>query len=627
MKVRRVADLRLRPERFGGILYVPARDDFFAIDGAGFRFVDSLTAQEWMPVDSSLDAAVTALAQLQVVETIEPSIAPVAYSGPSFIGQFKDIVTLEHPLVLNCFSTAHCPLKCIYCHADDLMGRDRRKIEGDDLYGLDNVLAVARKVPSLVAVVTGGDPLTRPTRAKHLLSELSSSKALVLDTSGVASPEVIRELLPTLLDHRVHVRISLDSSTPKLQERIRPINPQYAEGLSSYHSPLFMISECIQHGIPLTVQSVVSRENDTVESLSALRNFLIDLGVRHWVLHLAVEAGLARKVESKKRSRGPRAPGILPKENAAREVWKVIRSTMDQKLPIDIRITDNSNTPNSVLLLGADGVLYTEGLAHRGKVRLFDPEDGNPQQILKLFYYIDKFGHARRYLNWNPHMFDGKNLEDCCVLTGLADETSVGSVVERERKYRIADSARVERFLHSQGFRKIADEIIDDRYYDTRDRDLEPWDFVIRIRVTDGNHRIAMKGPRFYKRSGEYDRIELEFDALSDQQVEAQLGQKGLEVTWRLERRRKTFRKSGSAAEIVIDELPVIGHCLELEGDSNTIAQIVAELPGLGSPETRNYRELVEAWCVENDVNFASVSGLGSSGLLKRKGSVPQAGA
>jgi len=230
MKVRRAPDLRLRREGFGGVLYVPKRDDFFAIDSAGFRFVDTLTAHAWEPVASSFRSAVSTLAQLQILETAEPHTEPVAYSGPSFIGRFEDIVTLESPLVLNCFSTAHCPLVCKYCHADDLMGPRRRQAEGDDLRGLDNVLSVARKVPSLVAVVTGGDPLTRPDRAKHLISELSSSKALVLDTSGVAPPEVIRDLMPTLTTHRVHVRISLDFATPELQELIRPTNPTYARG-------------------------------------------------------------------------------------------------------------------------------------------------------------------------------------------------------------------------------------------------------------------------------------------------------------------------------------------------------------------------------------------------------------
>ena len=68
----------------------------------------------------------------------------------------------------------------------------------------------------------------------------------------------------------------------------------------------------------------------------------------------------------------------------------------------------------------------------------------------------------------------------------------------------------------------------------------------------------------------------------------------------------------------MIDEMPVIGDCLEIEGDSSTIAAIASEAPGLGTQETRNYQELIEAWCGENGVDFGEVYGLGSRGLLKR---------
>jgi hypothetical protein len=129
--------------------------------------------------------------------------------------------------------------------------------------------------------------------------------------------------------------------------------------------------------IPVTVQTVVSSKNDKTEELLRLRDLLIRQGVRHWVLHMAVEAGLAREVEARHRSH--RRGGILPRKGAINSVWNVVKATIEGRLPIDIRVTDNSNTPNSVLLVAANGVLYTEGLAHHGKVKLFDPEAGNPE--------------------------------------------------------------------------------------------------------------------------------------------------------------------------------------------------------------------------------------------------------
>jgi predicted adenylyl cyclase CyaB len=616
MKIRRAPLVRIRPDKFGGIVYVPLRDDFFVVDRRVYSFTESLSTTQWSEIAPDLRDAGRRLAGLQICETDPPT--PIeAYSGPSFIGQFEEIVTLEQPLVLNCFSTAHCPLRCVYCHADDLMSPRARESERSSEEGLRNVLAVARRVPSIVAVITGGDPLTRPDRTRNLIEALSAEKALVLDTSGVAEPRTLEQLLPIFSKHRVHVRVSLDFANPKLQEKLRPINVAYAKGLSSFDSPLTLLSECIALGIPVTVQSVISNQNDRPDILFRLRDFLLEMGVHHWVLHMAVEAGLARKIEARHRA-ARRARGILPRPDSMRSVWKVIKSSIESRQPIDIRVTDNSNTPNSVLLVGADGSLYTEGLAHHGKVKLFDPEDGKPDQIERLFYYIDRFGHARRYLNWNPEMFDGEDLNKCCIEIKLPLAEKETGIVERERKFRIADCTVVRRSLKQLDFTEVESSVIDDTYYDTPDRSLEPNDFAIRTRAIDGKVRLALKGPRFWKTSGEHDRIELELESLSGPEIEKQLERKGFMAVWQLRRRRTTFRKRDVDVEIVIDELPVIGDCLEMEGDVEALADLSKSVDGLGVQETKNYKELIEDWCSKNGEDFSRVFGLTENGLLKR---------
>jgi predicted adenylyl cyclase CyaB len=615
MKIKLSPDITLRAEKFGGVVYVPSRDDFFATDGSVHSFLNSLVGKEWLNVAPELEDNARRLASLQICQT-DPSTTAEAYSGPSFIGQFEEIVTLDTPLVLNCFSTAHCPLRCVYCHADDLMSAKARQLEEIDDRGLDNVIAVAHLVPSIVVVITGGDPLSRPQRARRLIEALSREKALVLDTSGVAYDSVVADILPVLSAHRVHVRISLDCADAKLQEKLRPINKAYVKGISSFDSPVKFLSECLRRQIPVTVQTVVSSQNDTAENLLRLRDFLIQEGVRHWVLHIAVEAGLARKVQARHRSLH-RVRGIIPRPGAMSSVWKVVKSTIEGRQPIDIRVTDNSNTPNSVLLVAANGALYTEGLAHHGKVKLFDPEQSKPEQIERLFYYIDKFGHARRYLNWNPGMFDGRNLNECCIDLHFPATQENSRIIERESKFRISDRRALDRCLKEVGFVETESVIIDDRYYDTEEQSLKPNDFVIRIRIANENVRLALKGPRFHRASGEYDRIELELESFSAPEVESQLRRKGLLVTWRLQRRRITFRKEGVDAEIVIDELPLIGDCLEIEGDADVLVPLAKSLEGLGNQESRNYREIIEAWCVENGEDFSRVYGLGQEGLLK----------
>ena len=129
MRARRRSEVRLRSDVFGGVCYVPHRDDFFAADRRVFDFLQKLST-EWNEIAGADREAVEALARLGICETKAPVVNEKPYSGPSFLGEFVELPTVTAPLVVNCFCTAHCTLTCIYCHADDLM-KEFRKAEND----------------------------------------------------------------------------------------------------------------------------------------------------------------------------------------------------------------------------------------------------------------------------------------------------------------------------------------------------------------------------------------------------------------------------------------------------------------------------------------------------------------
>lgn len=619
-RVRISSSVRLRRDEFGGIAYVSSRDDFFALDSDVFNFVTSF-GREWSLMPEAAHSSIQRLAAIEILET-DPPTPPAPYSGPSFVGRFRDIVSLREPLVLNCFSTAHCPLVCRYCHAADLMAAPMRTAEsqkGGD--SLANIVATARLVPSIVAVITGGDPFTRPDRARTLIEELGHHKALVLDSSGVTQSAVVDSMLPLLLRHGVHVRISLDSANPSVQRTARPLNRKYGTDLDPYHSALETIRVLLASGVAVTVQSVISTLNDRASELLTLRDLLLELGVRHWVLHLAVEAGDARKVEAVRAAKGGRARGILPKADVRPEVWKVIKDTVEQAQPIDIRVTDNSNTPNSVLLLGPNGILYTEGLAHRGKVVLFDPSEGRPDKVQTLFYYIDRFGHARRYLNWNAGMVDSRDLADLCIKCEPPQDKAhnVSDVVERERKYRIIDMTGLERWMVLQKLERHSDGKVTDAYFDTTERNLQSSDFVVRVRWAADEIVVALKGPRFRRLHGEYDRIELEFRTTDGLGLERELASKGLVETWRLARHRAYFSRRGGGPTICIDRLEGVGSFLEIEGPDEVLAELCHGLDNIGEVEHRNYREIVADWFQARGGDLSLLIGLDDQGPLLRR--------
>ena len=607
MKVRIGRGVRKRPDVFGGICYVPSRDDFFAAAADVFPLIAGLSAA-WQEVPQIEEPAFKRLALLGICETLEPPTLEEAYSGPSFLGVFPEIPTVSEPLVVNCFSTAHCPLKCVYCHADDLMASYRASEADDDLA---NVLSTASMIPSMVAVITGGDPLTRPERAKRLIRHLAKQKSLVLDTSGVGDIDCMLEIL---VQFDVHVRISLDAIS-EVNDRVRPINSRYVpRGLRSRDLAAETIGKCLAAGLNVTVQTVVSARNENPAELFDLRDWLLSRAVRNWVLHVAVKGGSARRLEHAAKSK--RRGSILPSPAVYAALWKIVDGTMREKLPLDIRCTDTDTNPNSVLLIGSRGDLFTEGYAHDGKVVLYSAESARPDMLAALWPHIDRFGHARRYLNWNPWFFEGRSLEEICFEVpvpdgGVVDPDLAGKqIVETEAKFAVADLEGLREALSANGFRPSVPTLQRDDYYDFPDGRLANLDFVVRIRCEDGRSFISLKGPRSYTVLNEYSRIELEFETIDEVQARVEMEARRLTITWYFEKRRTTYSRLGSSAIVVIDDVPEVGSFAEVEGplsETRSVMKLIEKC--LGARGARNYREIFVAFKATEGLAKAEIKG------------------
>jgi predicted adenylyl cyclase CyaB len=604
MRARIRSGVRFRDDVFGGVCYVPQRDDFFAADKKVFAFLQTLSSN-WREISESEARAISALASLGICETVEPTVAEVAYCGPSFLGEFVELPTVSLPLVVNCFCTAHCPLLCIYCHADDLMKQFRASESEDDL---ENVAATANMLPAMVAVITGGDPLTRPDRAVRLIERLAHEKALVLDTSGVGD---IEPLIPVLKRHQVHVRVSLDAISQQNQ-KLRPPNRQYvSERAASANGATRTIDRCLKEGIPVTIQTVVTSRNENPDEWLDLRDWLLARGVRNWVLHVVVKGGSARRIEEA--ARGKRSGGISPSEEVYIKLWRLVEGTMNAGLPIDIRCTDTDTTPNSVLLVGSKGDVYTEGYAHKGKVCLYNVGDARPDLIQALWPHLDRFGHARRYLNWNPWFFDGKSLETICykvLLPAKPAEQAAANPVETEAKFPVKNLERLRVTLAKLGYRATEKQKLQrDEYFDTPEMFSKRLDYVIRLRKDSNSLAVALKGPRHWI-GKTYSRIELEFPAGAEDKVREALSQSGFDVTWYFEKRRTTFEHPGVYISIALDEIPELGHFIEIEGPLVKVLEMQKKLKTcLGPQERRNYAELFRAHRLERGDRSEEITG------------------
>jgi hypothetical protein len=342
------------------------------------------------PGAGGVPAAVWALAEVGIVRT-DPPTAQRPHHGASLIGHFDRLPVVGEPLVVNCFATAHCPLRCRYCHADDLMQPYRDTEAGEEPH---QVARMAAAVPALVAVVTGGEPLSRPERTELLVKELATAgKAVVLDSSGVGE---LDRLLPVLREYRVHVRISLDSLDAAENDRLRPINRRYLPlGTSAGVQALRTLSEVAAAGLPATVQTVVTARNEDLGRLCVMRDGLLALGVHNWVLHVVVPVGKAGL---------PRNRGLAPGSGVLPTLATLVRVSEEARIPLNIRVTGTHRAPNSVLLIGSRGDLYVENESG-GKQRIATPGASRDEVLEGFRRHVNLVEHVSRYLNGSIQPF------------------------------------------------------------------------------------------------------------------------------------------------------------------------------------------------------------------------------
>lgn len=368
------------------IAYVPRRDHFFALDPAHLAALRQIRAGRADGAVATRTAETGTLAELGICET-DPETPRRAFFGRSVVGRLDELPVVTRPLVVNCFATAYCPLRCLYCHADDLMAGYREQ-ENDRWF--DHVLRVAAATPAMVGVVTGGEPLARIERTERLILRLADTgKAVVLDTSGVGD---FSRLVPILQRHQVHVRVSLDSADPAVNDALRPANRRFVPpGTSSAVYAEDAIKRAVRAGVACSVQTVVTARNSGLAELLALRDRLVGLGVTTWVLHIVVPVGKAAE---------PRRANLLASADVQGVLDEVVRRTAAEGVAIDIRLTSTHRAPNSTLLISAKGELAVENVSAGGKSRFTLPRLGVRGAVLKHFRaHVDLPGHASRYLN------------------------------------------------------------------------------------------------------------------------------------------------------------------------------------------------------------------------------------
>lgn len=277
------------------------------------------------------------------------------------------------PVVLNVVVTRRCNMDCEYCVARDFTG-----IEEEDLVLSQNLIEWINASPFMLLVLTGGEPLLPPyDRVSIRLIDSVKDRGIILDTNGTVLPN--QQTLSLLKRKKIMLRVSMDSVNPSEETQMR--RSQRGSGMDSRHSyqaKIDNISQFISSGINTSIQTVVWRKSE--ESLYQMIDWLSENGIRRWYLQ--------RLIPSNRLKTPPPRYAVSPKDYyplVEKVAKKAALAGIECVPKMDLR-------HNSVFLLIADGVLYTQGAEPGQKIRL-----GSIREPIDYFDYVSAADHASRY--------------------------------------------------------------------------------------------------------------------------------------------------------------------------------------------------------------------------------------
>jgi len=156
---------------------------------------------------------------------------------------------------------------------------------------------------------------------------------------------------------------------------------------------------------------------------------------------------------------------------------------------------------------------------------------------------------------------------------------------EIEAKMKVEDFGEIRQRLRALSARRVGSEMETNTFFDTPDGSLVREGKGLRVRDSRDRqtgkerHIVTFKGPQ---QKGELkSREEIEFPVDDGQSAMALLKAIGFEQVLSFEKRRETWELDD--CEVVLDELPILGTFVEVEGPDETAVLRLREKLGLGA--------------------------------------------
>ena len=262
-------------------------------------------------------------------------------------------------LAVNWNVVGACNNRCVYCYGEDI-----REIKIDEELSTKIALIIAGMDFDLL-VITGGEPLLMKnlTRITDILADKTN---VILDTNGIFLSE---DLIDYFSEKKIHIRVSLDSDNPALNEKLRP-----SYFANSTKTILKNIASAVGIGLPLTVQTTVTPIN--LPYLDDLAKKLRELNVNNWRVSAVI----------------PHDLGLV--ENLSDSVKRLKESYPD--ILIRCANVDETNSDH-IVLIDPLGRCFTRNSITNEKKQWNDDFSSFPSKK-ELLQGIDIAKHIKRYL-------------------------------------------------------------------------------------------------------------------------------------------------------------------------------------------------------------------------------------
>ena len=285
-------------------------------------------------------------------------------------------IEYSQPFRINWLIEERCNLDCIYCFADDKMQNNETK---------ENILETANHILKLGFMnvgLSGGEPTISPY-LKDVIETLKGKCSINIDTNGTL-PQ-LGELAELLKEANVLVRVTIDSTDPKILNKVRPCKNQSLKQLDIIKENITKLQDA---NVPIMIHTVVTQINKN--HLRDIACELVKLGVKRWHMYGVNYAEKCKDIYN----------DIKLTNSELNEVYLAVKNEFGDKINMSVYFDEGNYSANSVLLVNSEGKFYLDsiknGINFIGKnPKLPTLEEINNDLDTKL--------HCKGYL-WTPNL-------------------------------------------------------------------------------------------------------------------------------------------------------------------------------------------------------------------------------